>query len=285
MFWMVDWLLLSLCILQLPRHFQAESMIQFNCPHCEHVYKINDSFAGKASACVKCKTKITVPAKSAPPIPIISKTKSTPKVQAKQQGMVQLPIWTVIVGSCLACLLLGYFIGRGTSSHSKEVTPNAVAIQDSEVTNKDSSEPDDEESRKDLHELTDKEWDNARASEFSAKKLNRIKELIAYELDRAVKWSWEWCDEEFDSIYCSRLDDRYKKEWINRPVIGCRRYAYVFNGAGGKKKCSVTMTIAVTRGEFSNEAYGAYDKFEVVEGGVWDNKNGCVAIFTNKIDK
>src|SRR5436305_11979986 len=35
--------------------------IEFNCPHCQHQYKLKDELAGKTATCKTCRQKITIP--------------------------------------------------------------------------------------------------------------------------------------------------------------------------------------------------------------------------------
>ncbi len=35
--------------------------IEFNCPHCQHQYRLKDEFAGKTATCKGCRQKITIP--------------------------------------------------------------------------------------------------------------------------------------------------------------------------------------------------------------------------------
>ena len=35
--------------------------IEFNCPHCQHQYRLKDELAGKTATCKGCRQKITIP--------------------------------------------------------------------------------------------------------------------------------------------------------------------------------------------------------------------------------
>ncbi len=35
--------------------------IEFNCPHCQHAYRLKDEFAGKSATCKTCRAKLTIP--------------------------------------------------------------------------------------------------------------------------------------------------------------------------------------------------------------------------------
>jgi len=103
------------------------------CPHCSAGFTVPADAEGKSAKCPKCGNTFTItfqpptPVSPAPPV-----TSPTPALVATQQATgspvasrrIALPLWAIVAGPAVACLIVGYVAGR---EHLKYQMRSAVA--------------------------------------------------------------------------------------------------------------------------------------------------------------